>query len=623
MSPDTLPRSAEGSPASQTTRAFYLWEVYTGEIHWGGNCEPILDCPPWDMPRTLNGWLGVLHPVDRAGVQDALCRLLADRQPIRLEYRIRRPDGRSLPVVAHAAFVSDATVIGSVARRGSAPVWGPPAPAAADDSIYERSRSDRELIRFFELSEDLMCVAGTDGYFRRVNPHFSQVLGYPAGELLSHPFLDFVHPDDQAGTRAVMALLNQGRSVTQFRNRYLTARGGVRWLEWTARAVPDEGVVFAVARDVTERVDLEQRLRQREARERAILDNTTAVIYVKDRDGRYEFVNERYVRLFGVSLAGVVGKTDAEIFPADFARAFQENDRRVLRTGETVQVDEVVPHPDGPRTYMSVKFPLFDERGRATAVAGISTDVTDRIRAREAEEQMRTARLVQQRLYPASSPAVPGFDVAYRGLSASELCGDYFDLIFRDDRRLVVAVADICGHGLGPAMQMVETRALLRLLLQSADGPDQVVERLNRQLCLDTPESSFVSLFLAEIDVTGRRLTYVGAGHEAYLLRADGRDQRLASTGFPPGVTDAWPSDPPPPTALEPGDLLLVCTDGLIEAMSPAGEPFGGPRLLAAARSLPGRPAAEVVEHLFAEVTGFIGGGPVKDDITLIVLKAA
>src|SRR5438552_14062862 len=113
---------------------------------------------------------------------------------------------------------------------------------------------------------------------------------------------------------------------------------------------------------------MEREQRAREDRERALLDNTTAVIYVKDRDGRYEFVNEQYARLFHVSRTGMLGKTDYEVFPADNAQAFWENDQRVLRTGETVQVEEVAPQADGPHTYVSGKFPLFDGWGKVASV---------------------------------------------------------------------------------------------------------------------------------------------------------------------------------------------------------------------------------------------------------------
>ncbi|MDT0569251.1 PAS domain S-box protein [Streptomyces sp. DSM 3412] len=123
-----------------------------------------------------------------------------------------------------------------------------------------RRRAERELEGIFNLSLDLLCISGVDGYFKRVNPAFERTLGYPVRTLTSRPFLDFVHEDDRASTRAAVALLASGAEVAEFENRYLRADGTERWLQWSARSVPEEGLVYAAARDVTEsrRAALEQ-----------------------------------------------------------------------------------------------------------------------------------------------------------------------------------------------------------------------------------------------------------------------------------------------------------------------------------------------------------------------------
>jgi serine/threonine-protein kinase len=123
-------------------------------------------------------------------------------------------------------------------------------------------RAERDFVRFFELSPDLFCIAGLDGFFRRVNGNFTRVLGYTPAELTGRPFIEFVHPDDRASTRAETEKLARGLPVVQFRNRYRDNRGGYRWFEWEAKSVPDEGVIFAVARDITERVELEEKLKK-------------------------------------------------------------------------------------------------------------------------------------------------------------------------------------------------------------------------------------------------------------------------------------------------------------------------------------------------------------------------
>jgi PAS domain S-box-containing protein len=119
--------------------------------------------------------------------------------------------------------------------------------------IMRRRQAEREAERIFDLSLDFLCIGGLDGYFKRVNPSFERTLGYTAHELTSRPFADFVHPDDRERTRAALDVLARGRELVQFENRYVCRDGSERWLQWSVRPVPDRGLVYGAARDVTDR----------------------------------------------------------------------------------------------------------------------------------------------------------------------------------------------------------------------------------------------------------------------------------------------------------------------------------------------------------------------------------
>ena len=125
--------------------------------------------------------------------------------------------------------------------------------------------NDRELDRFFELSVDLLCIAGVDGRFKRINAAFETVLGYSRDELLSRPFFDFVHPDDREATVAELVNLRRGGTTIHFENRYLCKDGSVRWLAWSASPATSDGLIYAIARDITRTKEAEEALRRSEA----------------------------------------------------------------------------------------------------------------------------------------------------------------------------------------------------------------------------------------------------------------------------------------------------------------------------------------------------------------------
>ena len=118
-----------------------------------------------------------------------------------------------------------------------------------------------------------------------------------------------------------------------------------------------------------------------------VIDNSSAVIYTKDSEGRYTLVNREFELLFDIGREATIGLTDHELFPKETADKFRANDLKALKRGVPIQMEEVAPHPDGPHTYISVKYPIADADGRAYAVCGISTDITD---IKRAEQQVST-----------------------------------------------------------------------------------------------------------------------------------------------------------------------------------------------------------------------------------------
>jgi len=124
--------------------------------------------------------------------------------------------------------------------------------------VAERTSAERELDRFFDLSIDLLCIAGFDGHFRRLNPAFETAFGYSRAEMIERPFVEFVHPDDRAKTLAELDRLRAGQQTVHFENRYICRDGSAKWIAWTASPSPEAGLIYAAARDVSERHEVER-----------------------------------------------------------------------------------------------------------------------------------------------------------------------------------------------------------------------------------------------------------------------------------------------------------------------------------------------------------------------------
>jgi PAS domain S-box-containing protein len=161
--------------------------------------------------------------------------------------------------------------------------------------------------------------------------------------------------------------------------------------------------------EIAERERADAALRQSQQLLQGLTDNSTAVIYVKDLQGRYIMVNRQHEMLFGTDRERMGEQTDYDIFSQEAAAELQRNDQQVLEAGAAIQAEEVIPHDDGPHTYLSVKFPLFDDAGRVYAVAGISTDITGQKQIEVERERMQQGIIEAQRqtLLELSTPVIP------------------------------------------------------------------------------------------------------------------------------------------------------------------------------------------------------------------------
>ena len=244
-----------------------------------------------------------------------------------------------------------------------------------------RKQAEEEMDRFFSLSLDMLCIAKSDGYFKRVSPAFTRTLGWSVEEMVNRPFIEFVHPDDHAATlREVERQVANGEPVLQFENRYRHKDGSWRVLSWKSVAQPD-GLMYAIARDVTEHKKAERATAQLAA----IVESSDDAIISQDLNGVVVTWNRGAEQLFSYRADEMVGRPITLLIPPD--RLPQETGmfERIRQGGRTEYLETIRLRKDGTPVEVSITVsPVKDAARHTVGTSKIVRDITERKRAEEA-----------------------------------------------------------------------------------------------------------------------------------------------------------------------------------------------------------------------------------------------
>lgn len=236
------------------------------------------------------------------------------------------------------------------------------------------------------------------------------------------------------------------------------------------------------------------------------------------------------------------------------------------------------------------------------------------------QAELNFAREVQQALFPRQFPAGGGLDFAGICLPASGISGDYYDVLQLSGGRLAFAIADISGKGISAAILMSNLHAVLRTLAAAGHSPGAVCFELNRHLHEVTEGFRFATLFYAEWSLAERSLRYINAGHNAPILFGVNGTQRLAA-GCPPLGLFKEGKFQEQTLALQPGDMLVLFSDGVTEAGQGKDNEFGESRLEAVVAAVRAEPLAQIQQRVLAALRGW-AGAELEDDMTLLLVRA-
>lgn len=266
---------------------------------------------------------------------------------------------------------------------------------------------------------------------------------------------------------------------------------------------------------------------------------------------------------------------------------------------------------------------FFEAFADMLAIVGRNREaVEERLRNERMARDLELVREIQDRLLPGEPLQAGGYSALGRVIAADEAGGDYFDYFDLPDGRVALAVGDVTGHGAGPALLMASGRAYLRSHAQQADAADRMLCRLNRQIESDTDADRFISLFLGLLDPRTHEFSWCNAGHPpALVVRADGTTITCRNTGMALGMTDEDVFQPGEPITLEPGDTVVLYTDGITE-LRQGDEQYGTERLEASIRQHLGGTTAELLDGLFRDARAWAGSEhPGQDDLTVAILR--
>lgn len=259
------------------------------------------------------------------------------------------------------------------------------------DSVKQHATRLRTFYALSENAPDGIIVSTLNGTITYANTAIHSMTSYEH-DLVGRQITDLLLEAPQQGKARLMKVMAQGswQGVLTYRRSNGTTFKG----QLSAMLIRDEQgcpqAVAGIVRDISQTLELEQALRQSQTLLQSVIDNAPAVIYVKNTAGHYIVVNQQHASLLHRTPEEVLGKTDYDLFPSRFAQGWYASDQQLLVSGTPLEVEEIVPLPDGLHTFLTIKFPVYNDYGEISAIAGIVTDITER---KEVEETLRRANV--------------------------------------------------------------------------------------------------------------------------------------------------------------------------------------------------------------------------------------
>jgi sigma-B regulation protein RsbU (phosphoserine phosphatase) len=387
----------------------------------------------------------------------------------------------------------------------------------------------------------------------------------------------------------------------------------------------EEGAILGgmvVLRDSSEHRKIQKKITNYQLLSSAV-EQTADSVVITDTHGIIEYVNPAFETTTGYSRSEALGKTPRILKSGRYDEEFYRNLWKEVLEGRPFRCTIVNKRKTGALYWAQQTItPIKGDNGNITHFVSVLKDITDLIEKKDQEAKLNIAREVQQRFYGIAA-SVPGYDIAGSATPADETGGDYFDFINLPDGSLCIAVGDICGHGIGAALMMAETRAFLRSIAIISSDVVEILTRVNQFLIPDLDDDEFVTLLLCRLDPHKRTLTYAGAGHApSFLFDKSGEvDLTLGATGIPLGLFSDARFSSEVLRFSDPGQVLLLPTDGIMESKSPDETPFGDKRTIDYITSHRHETARQIVEGLHKAVKAHAENLRQLDDITAVVVK--
>jgi len=351
------------------------------------------------------------------------------------------------------------------------------------------------------------------------------------------------------------------------------------------------------------------------------------------REDRFEVVSKKGLRnatLEPAFIETLCARRDLVLLEEDTEDKTWEEMRRhglvlalpLRQQGETGGVLCLGPKMTG-QTYQPDEVEFLYALGNLALVSIQNVDlVEERIEKERLEKEMRLAREIQEGLLPRTIPTVPGVEVAALALPSREVGGDYFDVVTLSDNRLLLAIADVTGKGVPAALLMSNIQACMHVMIPMALSLEEVTAHMNRVICQNTSYDKFITAFTGIYHAGTGQFEYVNAGHEPPLLvRKNGDIESLEKGGLLLGVMKNMPYERGSVT-LGPGDVVVMFTDGVTEAMGPKEEEYTDIRLKVCVRAHHLETAQVLVDRIQAGIQAHTGPVAVlSDDRTMIVLR--